>query len=103
MDKGQLVYEYNMLIIERTAVRSEGQIASGKHTFVIDTTIAKPGAAADVVLMVDGKTVSRKNSSRDPNSPLEIFASTYRSSSEVWLVIARLHIHHSEQGSIPLT
>ena len=59
MDKGQLVYEYNMLIIERTAVRSEGQIASGKHTFVIDTTIARPGAAADVVLMVDGKAVAQ--------------------------------------------
>ena len=58
MDKGQLVYEYNMLIIERTSVRSAGQIASGKHTVEIDTTIAKPGAAADVVLMVDGKAVA---------------------------------------------
>jgi arylsulfatase A-like enzyme len=58
MDKGQLVYEYNMLIIERTSVRSEGQIALGRHTVEIDTTIAKPGAAADVVLMVDGKAVA---------------------------------------------
>ena len=58
MDKGQLVYEYNMLIIERTSVRSAGQIAAGKHTVEIDTTIAKPGAAADVVLMVDGKAVA---------------------------------------------
>ncbi len=59
MDKGQLVYEYNMLIIERTSIRSESQIASGKHALVIDTTIAKPGAAADVVLMVDGKAVGQ--------------------------------------------
>jgi arylsulfatase len=59
MDKGQLVYEYNMLIIERTSVRCDGQVAAGKHTLVIDTTIAKPGAAADVVLTVDGKDVAR--------------------------------------------
>ena len=58
MDKGQLIYEYNMLIIERTSVRSEGPIASGKHTVVVDTTIAKPGASADVVLTVDGKAVA---------------------------------------------
>ena len=58
MDKGQLVYEYNMLIIERTSVRSAGQIAPGKHKIEIDTTIAKPGAPADVVLMVDGKEVA---------------------------------------------
>ncbi len=58
MDKGQLVYEYNMLIIERTLMRCDGQVTAGKHTLVIDTTIAKPGAAADVVLMVDGKSVA---------------------------------------------
>jgi arylsulfatase len=59
MDKGQLVYEYNMLIIERTSAKSEGRIAPGKHKIEVDETIAKPGAPADLVLTVDGKEVAR--------------------------------------------
>ena len=59
MDGGDLVYEYNMMEIERTSVRSQGKIAGGKRKIEIDTTIAKPGAAAEVVLSVDGKEVGR--------------------------------------------
>jgi arylsulfatase A-like enzyme len=59
MDKGQLVYEYNMLIIERTTARSGATLAPGKHTIEVDETIAGPGAAADVVVKVDGKEVAR--------------------------------------------
>jgi arylsulfatase len=59
MDQGQLVYEYNMLIIERTIAKSEGTIAPGKHRVEVDTTIAKPGAPADVVLKLDGEEVAR--------------------------------------------
>ena len=58
MDKGELVYEYNMLEIERTSVRG-GTIGAGKHKIEIDTTIARPGAAAEIVLSVDGKEVGR--------------------------------------------
>jgi arylsulfatase A-like enzyme len=59
MDKGQLVYEYNMMIIERYTAKSEGKIAAGKHKIEVDTTIAKPGGQADVVLKVDGKEIAR--------------------------------------------
>jgi arylsulfatase len=59
MDKGELVYEYNMLEIERYSVRSKEKIAAGKHKIEVDTTIARPGAAADVVLKVDGNEVGR--------------------------------------------
>jgi hypothetical protein len=59
MDKGQLVYEYNMMIIERYTATSEGKIAAGKHEIEVDTTIAKPGASADVVPKVDAEEVSR--------------------------------------------
>jgi arylsulfatase len=58
MDKGQLVYEYNMLIIERTVAKCESKIAPGKHKIEVDTTIAKPGAPADVVIKVDSKEVA---------------------------------------------
>ena len=59
MDKGDLVYEYNMMIIERTIARSRGKLAAGKHRIEVDTTIAKPGAPAEVVLMVDGQETAR--------------------------------------------
>jgi len=59
MDGGRLVYEYNMLIIERTTARSEAPLAPGKHTIDVEETIARPGAPADVVLQVDGKEVGR--------------------------------------------
>ena len=46
MDKGELVYEYNMMIIERYIARSKDKLAPGKHRIEVDTTIAKPGAPA---------------------------------------------------------
>ena len=58
MDKGQLVYEYNMLIIERTTAKSDTKIAPGTHKIEVDETIARPGAPADVVIMVDGQLVA---------------------------------------------
>ena len=64
MDKGDLVYEYNMMIIERTIARSKGKLAAGKHQIEVDTTIAKPGAPAEVVLFVDGQEAARTNVKR---------------------------------------
>jgi arylsulfatase len=43
MDKGDLVYEYNMMEIERYAARSDTKIAAGKRKIEVDTTIATPG------------------------------------------------------------
>jgi hypothetical protein len=59
MDQGELVYEYNMMVIERYTARSKEKLTPGKHRIEVDTTIAKPGAPADVVLKVDGKEVAR--------------------------------------------
>jgi arylsulfatase A-like enzyme len=59
MDNGQLVYEYNMMIIERTIVRSRQMLPAGKHSIEVDTTIAQPGAPADIILRVDGNEVGR--------------------------------------------
>ena len=58
MDKGELVYEYNMMIIERYFARSNAKLAAGKHRIEVDTTIARPGAPGEVVLTVDGKEVA---------------------------------------------
>jgi arylsulfatase A-like enzyme len=61
LDKGQLVYEYNLMIIDRSIAKSQEKIAPGKHTVVVETTLKapKPGAPADIVLSVDGKEVAR--------------------------------------------
>ena len=61
MDKGQLIFEYNLMIIDRSIAKSAEKIAPGKHTIVVDTTLKapKPGAPADIVLSVDGKEVAR--------------------------------------------
>jgi hypothetical protein len=59
MDKGQLVYEYNMMMIERYIDRSAETLAPGKHKIVVDTTIAKPAGPAVVAISVDGKEAFR--------------------------------------------
>jgi arylsulfatase len=59
MDKGELVYEYNMMVIERYTIRSKEKLAKGKHRIEVDTTIAKPGGPAEVILKVGAKEVAR--------------------------------------------
>jgi arylsulfatase len=61
MDKGGLVYEYNMMIIERYTARSASKLAPGKRRIEVTTQLAslKPLSAADVVLKVDGQEVAR--------------------------------------------
>jgi arylsulfatase A-like enzyme len=61
MDKGQLVFEYNLMIIDRSIAKSPEKLAPGKHTIVVETALKapKPGAPADIVLSVDGKEAAR--------------------------------------------
>ena len=66
MDKGRLVYEYNMMIIERTVARSADAVPAGRHRIEVRTTLAsaKPLSPADVVLKVDGQEVARTTVAR---------------------------------------
>jgi arylsulfatase A-like enzyme len=61
MDKGHLVYEYNMMIIERYQARTKEKLAPGKHKIEVTTALTekRPLSPADVVLKVDGKEVAR--------------------------------------------
>ena len=58
MENGKLVYEYNMMIIERYTVETKEKLAAGKHQVEIVSTISKPGAPASIVISVDGKEVA---------------------------------------------
>jgi arylsulfatase len=59
MDKGYLVYEYNMLILERYQARSPSPVPAGAHRVVVQTSFAsaKPMSPATVTLTVDGQQV----------------------------------------------
>ncbi len=61
MDKGHIVFEYNLMIIDRSIGRSAEKIAPGKHTIIVETSLKapKPCAPADIVLSVDGREVAR--------------------------------------------
>ena len=53
MDNGQLIYEYNMLLVERYRSNSPQRIPAGKHRIEVQTQVAKPGAPATVIIRVD--------------------------------------------------
>jgi arylsulfatase len=64
LDDGFLVYEYNLMIIERYTARSKARVDAGRHTIVVDTSLARPAAPADIVLSLDGKEVARVRTQR---------------------------------------
>lgn len=57
LDKGQLVKEYNMMMIERYSARSAQTLRPGTHRIEVETTLKekRPLSSADVILKVDGK------------------------------------------------
>jgi len=59
MDKGTLVYEYNMMVIERYVARTKEKLPAGKHRIDVATVIPKPGAAGEVAISVDGSEAVR--------------------------------------------
>lgn len=65
MDQGKLIYEYNMMIIEKYLARSE-VIPAGQHQIVIDTDFdsKKPMSPATVVIAVDGKEAAKTRVNR---------------------------------------
>ncbi len=71
LDQGQLVYEYNMMIIERYTARSKNKIPAGRHRIEVTTTLAsaKPLSPAEVVLTVDGREVARTTAKRTVRLP----------------------------------
>ncbi len=64
MDDGYLIYEYNLMIIERYIAKSKERLMPGKHTITVDTTLSKPAAPATILLSVDGKEVAKVTTKR---------------------------------------
>jgi arylsulfatase len=61
MNDGYLVFEYNLMIVQRFIAKSKEQLTGGKHTIVVDTSLKnpRPGSPADIVLEVDGEEVAQ--------------------------------------------
>lgn len=59
VDQGRLTYEYNMLILQITEISAADPLPAGPHRIEVDTTIARPGAPAEVVITVDGVEAAR--------------------------------------------
>jgi arylsulfatase len=61
MDAGHLIYEYNMLIIDRYQARSAAPIPGGPHVITVTTAFDSPAPAgpAMVTLAVDGAEVGK--------------------------------------------
>lgn len=61
VDKGQLVYEYNMLILDRYQARSSKPLEAGRHVVKVETRFDSPTpmASATVTLQLDGERVGQ--------------------------------------------
>ncbi len=57
MDEGHLVYEYNMLLLERFIGKSPKPIGAGKHRIEIDTDIQGTGEAGVASVLLDGNVI----------------------------------------------
>ncbi|TWT46355.1 Arylsulfatase [Thalassoglobus neptunius] len=57
LDEGHLVYEYNMLLIDRFRFRSADPLTEGTHQIVVSTQISEPGGEGTVELFVDNESI----------------------------------------------
>lgn len=59
MDRGHLVYHYNMMIIEQYIGRSEKPLPAGVHNIIVDTEIAGPGKEGNVTITANANEIAR--------------------------------------------
>ena len=61
MDEGYLYFEYNLMIVYRTLLKSPDKLAGGRHTIVVTTSLQGkgPGSPAEIIVTVDGQEIVR--------------------------------------------
>jgi len=59
MEGGKLIFEYNMMILERYVLESSEILAKGRHLIELDTKIPQLGYPGTVAIMVDGKRIGQ--------------------------------------------
>ncbi|QKT08010.1 arylsulfatase [Gordonia sp. X0973] len=60
LDKGHLVYEYNLFLMQRTTIRSDEKVPAGRATIVVTTTHTNdhPAGPLDVDVTLDGQQLA---------------------------------------------
>ncbi|HUH36920.1 MAG TPA: arylsulfatase, partial [Spongiibacteraceae bacterium] len=58
VDDGKLSFEYNLFEIERTLIETTDALPTGKVKIEVETRIAQPRGAAEIILRVNGKQVA---------------------------------------------
>jgi len=61
VDDGHLVYEYNMMLVERYTARADAKIAKGQHRIEVDTRFPdrRRAGIAQIVVKLDGQPVAQ--------------------------------------------
>jgi arylsulfatase len=59
VDQGRLHYEYNLFEIERTRFETTAPLPTGRTTIEVETAIAAPRGAAEVVIRVNGREAAK--------------------------------------------
>ncbi|MEX1039360.1 MAG: arylsulfatase [Pirellulaceae bacterium] len=59
VDQGKLCYEYNLFEIERTRLETTDKLPTGKVKIEVESRIATPRGAAEVVIRIDGKEATK--------------------------------------------
>jgi arylsulfatase len=59
VDQGKLSYEYNLFEIERTRLETKDKLPTGKVHVEVETRIAEPRGAADILIRINGKEVAK--------------------------------------------
>lgn len=59
VDKGKLSYEYNLFEIQRTRMETTTPLPQGRVKIEVETKIAAPRGAADIVIRIDGNEVAK--------------------------------------------
>jgi arylsulfatase len=59
VDKGKLNFEYNLFEIDRTRLETKDPLPLGKVKIEVETRIASPRGAADIVIRIDGKEFAK--------------------------------------------
>jgi hypothetical protein len=61
VEDGILCYEYNLFIIQRTKIRAQEKLPTGKVKIEVETTyaVAKPGGSLNIIMKVNGKVFAQ--------------------------------------------
>ncbi len=61
VDNGEIVYEYNLFIIQRTKIRSAGKLPTGRVTIEVETAyqVPRPGGPLNITIKANGAVVAQ--------------------------------------------